>query len=113
MSSTSSPTEISSTQDFDKEKVKVDTSNHFMPFAWGQRVCPGKKFAQVELVAVLAALFKEWRVGVVPENGETSEQARERAWKSSLVIDHERHMLHEMVDPESVGLRWVRRHRVH
>ncbi|ATZ48994.1 hypothetical protein BCIN_04g02000 [Botrytis cinerea B05.10] len=113
MSSTSSPTEISSTQDFDKEKVKVDTSNHFMPFAWGQRVCPGKKFAQVELVAVLAALFKEWRVGVVPENGETSEQARERAWKSSLVVDHERHMLHEMVDPESVGLRWVRRHRVH
>lgn len=80
-----------------------------MPFAWGQRVCPGRKFAQVELVAVLAALFKDWKVEVVPKEGETGEQARERAWKSSLMVDHERHMLHEMVDPESVGLRWVGR----
>ncbi|KAF7913132.1 uncharacterized protein EAE98_011682 [Botrytis deweyae] len=109
MSSTSTSTEKYSTQDFDKEKVEGDTSNHFMPFAWGQRVCPGKKFAQVELVAVLAALFKDWRVEVVPKDGETDEQARKRAWKSSLVVDHERHMLHEMLDPESVGLRWVKK----
>ncbi|KAF7866955.1 hypothetical protein EAF04_005795 [Stromatinia cepivora] len=109
ISSTSTPTNKSGTQVFDKEKVEVDTSNHFMPFAWGQRVCPGRKFAQVELVAVLAALFKDWKVEVVPKEGETEEQARARAWKSSLVVDHERHMLHEMVDPESVGLRWVKR----
>ncbi|TGO12544.1 hypothetical protein BTUL_0086g00190 [Botrytis tulipae] len=109
MPSTSTLTENPSTQDFDKEKVEGDTSDHFMPFAWGQRVCPGKKFAQVELVAVLAALFKDWRVEIVPKDGETGEQARERAWKSSLVVDHERHMLHEMLDPESVGLRWARR----
>ncbi|KAF7894957.1 hypothetical protein EAF00_006771 [Botryotinia globosa] len=109
MSSTSTLAENPSTQDFDKEKVEGDTSDHFMPFAWGQRVCPGKKFAQVELVAVLAALFKDWRVEVVPKDGETGEQARERAWKSSLVVDHERHMLHEMFDPESVGSRWVRK----
>ncbi|TGO28184.1 hypothetical protein BPAE_0031g00500 [Botrytis paeoniae] len=109
ISSTSTPTESPNTQDFDKEKVEADTSNHFMPFAWGQRVCPGKKFAQVELVAVLAALFRDWRVEVVPKDEETGEQARERAWKSSLVVDHERHMLHEMLDPESVGLRWIRR----
>ncbi|EDO01474.1 predicted protein [Sclerotinia sclerotiorum 1980 UF-70] len=81
-----------------------------MPFAWGQRVYPGRKFAQVELVlvAVLAALFKEWEVEVVPKEREMEEQARIRAWKSSLVVDHEIHMLHEVVDPESVGLRWVK-----
>jgi hypothetical protein len=80
-----------------------------MPWAWGQRVCPGKRFSQVELAAVLAALFKDWRVEVVPEAGETSEQAQKRAWASSLKVDHEGHMLHEMVNPKSVGLRWVKR----
>jgi len=34
---------------------------------------------------------------------------RKRAWECSLKVDHEGHMLHEMVDPESVGLRWVER----
>ena len=82
---------------------------NFIPFAWGQRVCPGKRFAQVELVAILAVLFREWRVEPVPEHGETLEQAKDRAWKASLVVDHQGHMLHEMVEPEKVGLRWVKR----
>ncbi|RAL64525.1 hypothetical protein DID88_001999 [Monilinia fructigena] len=78
-----------STKTFDEEKVEADTSAHFMPFAWGQRVFPRRKFAQVELVAVLAALFKEWKVEVVPKEGETAEQAKNRDWKSSLVVGHE------------------------
>jgi hypothetical protein len=80
-----------------------------MPWAWGQRVCPGKRFSQVELVAALAALFRDWRVEVVPEGQESLEQARKRAWETSLKVDHEGHMLHEMVNPQSVGLKWVRR----
>jgi cytochrome P450 len=94
---------------FEGEILAPDTSDHFMPWAWGQRVCPGKRFSQVELVAVLAALFRDWKVEVVPEQGETSEQARARAWSSSLKVDHEGHMLHEMVNPQSVGLQWVKR----
>ena len=94
---------------FAAEVLAADTSEHFMPWAWGQRVCPGKRFSQVELVAVLAALFREWRVEVVPEQGETLEQAQKRAWASSLKVDHQGHMLHEMVNPQSVGLRWVKR----
>jgi cytochrome P450 len=94
---------------FEGEILAPDTSDHFMPWAWGQRVCPGKRFSQVELVAVLAALFRDWKVEVVPEKDETSEQARERAWSSSLKVDHEGHMLHEMVNPQSVGLKWVKR----
>lgn len=95
-------------QSFEAEILAADTSEHFMPWAWGQRVCPGKRFSQVELVAVLAALFREWRVDPEPKEGETLEQARKSTWKSSLEVDHEGHMLHEMVDPESIGLRWVR-----
>ena len=40
---------------------------------------------------------------------ETLHEARQRVWKASMVVDHEAHMLHEMVNPESVGLRWVRK----
>jgi len=79
-----------------------------MPWAWGQRACPGKKFSQVELVAALAVLFRDWRVEVVPREGESVEGARERAWRASLVVDHEGHMLHEMVRPEGVALKWIR-----
>ncbi|PVI02057.1 cytochrome P450 monooxygenase-like protein [Periconia macrospinosa] len=93
---------------FPEEILAADTSEHFMPWAWGQRVCPGKRFSQVELVAVLAALFRDWRVEPVRERGETVEEARIRVWEASLVVDHEGHMLHEMVDPEAVGLRWRR-----
>lgn len=95
---------------FGAEVLNADTSEHFMPWAWGQRVCPGKRFSQVELVAVLAALFRDWRVEVVSEQGELLEQAQKRAWKTSLRVDHEGHMLHEMVNPQNVGLRWLRRH---
>ncbi|RYN57290.1 hypothetical protein AA0114_g2654 [Alternaria tenuissima] len=94
---------------FESEVLAPDTSEHYLAWAWGQRVCPGKRFSQVELVAVLAALLRDWKVEVVPESGETEEGARKRAWECSLKVDHEGHMLHEMVNPESVGLRWVRR----
>lgn len=94
---------------FESEVLAPDTSEHYLTWAWGQRVCPGKRFSQVELVAVLAALLRDWKVEVVPESGETEEGARKRAWECSLKVDHEGHMLHEMVNPESVGLRWVRR----
>jgi cytochrome P450 len=97
------------TDSFENEVLASDTSEHFMPWAWGQRVCPGKRFSQVELVAILATLFRNWRVEIVPEGQETPEQARKRVWASSLKVDHQDHMLHEMVNPESVGLVWVRR----
>lgn len=99
----------SSKNSFEAETLAADTSEHFMPWAWGQRVCPGKRFSQVELVAALAVLFRDWKVDVEPRNGETKKQARTRAWESSLMVDHEGHMLHEMLDPESVGLRWTRK----
>jgi hypothetical protein len=94
---------------FESEVLAPDTSEHYLAWAWGQRACPGKRFSQVELVAVLAALLRDWKVEVVLESGETEEEARKRAWECSLKVDHEGHMLHEMVDPESVGLRWVER----
>ncbi|KAK3317335.1 putative cytochrome P450 [Cercophora scortea] len=51
----------------------------YLPWADGPQGCPGKKFSQVEAVAVLAGLFGGHRVRVVPRRGESEQQARGRA----------------------------------
>jgi cytochrome P450 len=50
----------------------------FIPFADGARGCVGKKFSQVEFVAVLATLFREYRVRPKVLEGESMEEARKR-----------------------------------
>ena len=50
----------------------------FLPWSDGARVCPGKKFAQVEFVALTVALFQDRRVEPMPEAGESVEAARKR-----------------------------------
>ncbi|KAI0153338.1 cytochrome P450 [Xylariaceae sp. FL1272] len=81
----------------------------FMPWASGPRVCPGKKFAQVEFIAVIAYLFRKYRVRPVLENGESMEQARARVLEvvedSSLEASPTLKMRH----PEKVALAWSSR----
>ena len=63
------------------ESVFKPIHGSYIPWSDGARVCPGKKFAQVEFVAVMAALFREHRVHVVPSDGEILEEARGRTLK--------------------------------
>jgi hypothetical protein len=72
-------------------------------------VYPGKRFLQVKKVALSAVLLWDLRVEVVPDSGKTKHEEAKRACMTSLKADNEGHMLHEMIDPESVGLRWVKR----
>lgn len=58
------------------ERLQSDTQPHFLPWATGQRVCPGKKFSQVELVAALALLLRDHAVSPRPNKGETLKQAQ-------------------------------------
>lgn len=51
----------------------------FIAFSAGFRACLGRKFALVEIVAVLGALLRETRVELVPEGDETWEEAKEKA----------------------------------
>lgn len=94
---------------FENERLASDTQPHFLPWATGQRVCPGKKFSQVELVAALATLFRNYTVQPQPQKGENMQQARERIFKTALDIDHEGQILHEMRRPESAALVWRKR----
>lgn len=51
----------------------------FLPFSDGARACLGRKFANVEFVAILSTLFREYSVELEVKEGETYEQAKERA----------------------------------
>ncbi|KAF8649579.1 hypothetical protein AX16_005670 [Volvariella volvacea WC 439] len=53
----------------------------FVPFSEGIRGCLGKKFAQVEFVAVLTLLLRKKVVGLATLPGEGAEDAKRRVWK--------------------------------
>ena len=52
-------------------------------------------------------MFKDWRVEPVPNEGETINAARERTLE--CVKDNAMVLLLQMVNPEQVGVRWVRK----
>ncbi|KAJ4363690.1 hypothetical protein N0V83_009987 [Neocucurbitaria cava] len=92
----------------DKETVFIPRKGQFIPWSDGLRVCPGKKFAQVELVAVVAALFRDWRVEPALREGELLNQAQGRVLKQ-VKEDTGQVLLLQMLHPENAPLVWKRR----
>lgn len=90
---------------FEDESLVEQQPGVFVPWAEGPRNCPGKKFAQVEFVAVMATLFHKHRVRPVLEAGEPFENGRKRliqmADNSALTA-----ITVQMRNPKSVSLRW-------
>lgn len=76
----------------------------YMPWVMGPRVCPGKKFAQVEFVAVLGTLFQNHRVMPAPQAGETEETASKRIIEA--VEDSEIVLTIKVKNPEKIRVRW-------
>ena len=64
--------------------------------------CPGAKFAQVEVVAVLACILQEYRVGVVQEPSKSPMRAKLRALDT--IQDCSMEMLLRMCNANSVRL---------
>ncbi|KAJ9604486.1 hypothetical protein H2200_011322 [Cladophialophora chaetospira] len=62
----------------DGEELIETVEHSYIPWASGPRVCPGKKFAQVEIVAVIASMMQSHVVAPVLDGGETEAAARER-----------------------------------
>ncbi|MCJ1246846.1 hypothetical protein MMC30_004055 [Trapelia coarctata] len=80
----------------------------FIPWADGPRVCPGRKFAQVEFVAAIATLFHRHTVEPNLINGESPDQGRKRLMQmiddsaiSAITL--------QMRKPRSVALKWQKR----
>ena len=78
----------------------------FIPWADGPRECVGRKFSQVEFVAVLASLFHKYRVGPVLKDNEESEvdarQVLSRMADGSAISA----TTLQMLEPKRVALRW-------
>ncbi|EMT66136.1 hypothetical protein FOC4_g10006525 [Fusarium odoratissimum] len=90
------------TTDETGEKLAPMPTGAFLPWAAGPRVCPGKKFSQVEFVAVMACLLKEYTVepdaeGDLKEAASRAlmEEAKQSSFNFLLKVKH----------PEKIKLR--------
>lgn len=80
----------------------------FFPWSLGQRDCPGKKFSQVEFVAVLACVLRFYRLECLPiHEGETLEEKRTRIWAWSRDSGVELSL--NFKEPNKYGMRLSRR----
>ena len=79
-----------------------------IPWVQGPRVCPGKKFAQVEFVAVMATCLRNHRVYPVVEPEESKEQTQQRVLETLRDSDPGVTPTLKMLHPERVRLRWVK-----
>ncbi|KAI9644404.1 hypothetical protein NHQ30_007761 [Ciborinia camelliae] len=83
-------------------------SNPFIAWSGGARVCPGKKFSQVEFVGVLVGLFREYRVKPVQLEGESEKDAMERL-RGLIRDDTGFRLLLQLLHPEKMYLKWEKR----
>lgn len=91
--------------DWQSESLIAPTPGTFLPWTGGPRVCPGKKFSQVEFTRAILALFRDGaRVRVVQEEGESPQQARSRAHAVADEIFISFTM--KMKDSAKIGLEW-------
>ena len=89
----------------DGESLRVPRQGTFVPWSEGARVCPGKKFAQVEFVAAIAALFRSHHVNPIVHSGEDAGNARQRILE--MVMDSNMGFLLQIRNPTSVSVGWI------
>ena len=79
----------------------------YVPWADGPRECVGRKFSQVEFVAVLAGLFREYSVRPVLMDGEDDADGRREL---ARMVDNSAisAITLQMLEPRSRALRWER-----
>lgn len=92
---------------FEEERLFIPQKGSYFPWSEGLRSCPGKRFAQVEHVAVMATLFRNHQVKPVLRLGETLAQAQQRVL--NVVKNSSVELLLHMRDPGSVTVAWSRR----
>ncbi|KAI0440053.1 cytochrome P450 [Xylaria telfairii] len=90
------------------EEIDMNLRSVFLGWSEGTRDCPGKKFSQVEFVALMVGLFWHWRVDPVKKDpGESIEAARQRVL-DLIGEDSGWALLLQMLHPERAPLVWRR-----
>lgn len=88
-----------------KEELITPREGSFLGWSEGARNCPARKFSQVEFVATIATLFRDWRVDPVLKDGETLKDAQRRVM-DLIQNDTGAILLLQMLHPERVSLTW-------
>ncbi|KAF1949006.1 cytochrome P450 [Byssothecium circinans] len=91
--------------DLESETLLPDTKGSYMPWAIDQHVCPGKKYSQLELVAVIAKAIGEYEVLPALCPGESVEEARRRLIHIAMETESKT-LLNDIKNPESAALVW-------
>lgn len=79
----------------------------YIAWVFGARVCPGKKFSQVEFVAVISHILSLYRIEVLQEQRESPSQARDRL--KGVLREKYFNVSAHIKRPEDAGIRFVRR----
>ncbi|KJX92880.1 cytochrome p450 like protein [Zymoseptoria brevis] len=116
--------------EFDQTDKRPDTAptlfrpakGAYMPFSDGYRSCLGRRFAQVEILAVLAVMFKTWTVELDvsaymsdAELKTASEEKKKEAWAKAdkkarqLLNDHMGTIITIQIRGDKVPFRFVKR----
>lgn len=93
----SSPTDFDPGRWLDKRDIGYQ---HFTGFSSGTRVCIGKRMAEVEMIAVISVLCKEYRMSPVYQEGEAREGLIKRMMKGSEELN---------LQPPKFGLEFEKR----
>jgi cytochrome P450 len=64
----------------------VPPKGTFVPFSEGARACPGKRFAQIEITAVLAAIFKFYSLELDVSEWASDEQVAEMGKEEKIKV---------------------------
>ncbi|KAF5498055.1 Cytochrome P450 86A2 [Colletotrichum siamense] len=91
----------------ENEQLRAPPEGAFLPWSDGKRICPGKRFSQVGFVAALAAILLKHRIEVVPDAGESMDDARKRTLR--VVNNTYAVMTVHMYEPSSVKLELIKR----
>lgn len=89
-----------------EESMLVPKQGTFLPWSEGARICPGKKFAQVEFVAVIASLLRTHHVKPIVHFGEDFHHARQRIL--DIMNDSNMGFSLQIRNPTSASVEWVR-----
>ncbi|KAH8772005.1 putative cytochrome P450 [Diaporthe sp. PMI_573] len=82
--------------------------NH-LGWSEGSRDCPAKRFSQVEWVALLASMFRDWKVEPLRHETETCEESETRVLDFIEKNTEYGGLLLQLMHPERVPLVWSRR----
>ncbi len=92
----------------EQEELTQAQPGTYVPWADGPRVCVGRKFSQVEFVAVVATLFCQYRVRPKLQPGQSPRDGR-RALMRMIDDSAISAITLQMQRPRSVGLVWEAR----